>query len=148
MVRLSTNQHRVYSYADAGKGKDITMPPKRPTHAHDNEPETTNTEDAPPQLPALPSLERIQHELASATDLNDFFGKDGIFARLFATTVEQMLEAELTAHSGYPPYAAEGRNSGNSRNGKRTRRKRTSAGDTTITLPRDRNGTFQSSTSE
>lgn len=119
------------------------MPPKRPTQTHDNEPETTNREDALPPLPALPSLERIQRELGSATDLNDFFGKDGIFARLFATTVEQMLEAELTAHIGYPPYAPEGRNSGNSRNGKRTRSLRTSAGDTTITVPRDRNGTFQ-----
>ena len=55
-----------------------------------------------------------------------------------------MLEAELTAHIGYLPYAAFGRNSGNSRNGKRTRALRTSAGDTTITVPRDRNGTFQS----
>src|SRR5689334_7111315 len=144
MVRLSASQHRVYSSADAGKGKDITMPPKRPMRAHGNEPETTNREDAGAHLPALPPLERIQQELASATNLNDFFGKDGIFARLFATTVEQMLEAELTTHLGYPPYAAERRNSGNSRNGKRTRSLRTSAGDTTITVPRDRNGTFQS----
>src|SRR5215213_2090597 len=96
MVRLSASQHRVYSYADASRGKDITMPPKRPMRAHGNEPETTNREDVLPQLPALPSLERIQHELASATNLNDFFGKDGIFAHLFATTVEQMLEADRT----------------------------------------------------
>jgi len=60
------------------------------------------------QLPALPSAERIQQELASATSVDDFFGKDGIFARLFATTIEQMLEAELTAHLGYERYAAEG----------------------------------------
>jgi putative transposase len=55
-----------------------------------------------------------------------------------------MLEAELTAHLGYEPYAPEGRNSGNNRNGKRTRSLRTSSGDTTITMPRDRNGTFHS----
>lgn len=55
-----------------------------------------------------------------------------------------MLEAELTAHLGYERYAADGRNSGNSRNGKRTRKLRTSAGDTTITIPRDRNGSFES----
>src|SRR3569832_543175 len=97
MVRLSSNQHRIYSSADVGNRKDITMPPKRQTPAHDNQPETTNKENLLPPLPALPSLERIQHELASATDLNDFFGNHGIFARLFATTVEQMLEAELTA---------------------------------------------------
>jgi putative transposase len=92
----------------------------------------------------LPSVERIQQELARANSIDDFFGKDGIFARLFADTLEQMLEAELTAHLGYPHHAPEGRNSGNSRNGKRTRNLRTSTGDTSIQVPRDRNSCFQS----
>src|SRR5262245_24801943 len=92
----------------------------------------------------MPSLERIQQELASAKSIDDFFGKDGIFARLFATTLEHMLEAELTAQLGYERYAPEGRNSGNSRNGKRSRKVRTSAGETAIELPRDRNSSFQS----
>jgi len=92
----------------------------------------------------LPSVERIQQELARATSIDDFFGKEGIFARLFADTLEQMLEAELTAHLGYPRHASDGRNSGNSRNGKRSRQLRTSSGDTTIQVPRDRNSTFQS----
>ncbi len=52
---------------------------------------------------SLPSVERIQQELATAKSIDDFFGKEGIFARLFATTLEQMLEAELTAHLGYQP---------------------------------------------
>src|SRR5215208_4340418 len=91
----------------------------------------------------LPSVERIQQELASAKSLDDFFGKEGIFARLFAGTLEQMLEAELTAHLGYQPYAASGRNSGNSRNGKRPRSLRTSSGDMTIQVPRDRKSEFQ-----
>jgi transposase-like protein len=93
---------------------------------------------------SMPSVERVQQELASAKSLDDFFGKDGIFARLFADTLEQMLQAELTAHLGYEPHAPEGRNSGNSRNGKRSRKLRTSTGDTTIQVPRDRNSTFQS----
>lgn len=92
----------------------------------------------------LPSVERIQHELSRATSIDDFFGKEGIFARLFADTLEQMLEAELTAHLGYSRHAPEGRNSGNSRNGKRPRTLRTSTGDTTIQMPRDRNSTVQS----
>jgi putative transposase len=92
---------------------------------------------------SIPSVERIQQELGSAKSLDDFFGKEGIFARLFADTVEQMLEAELTAHLGYPPLAPEGPNSGNSRNGKRSRKLRTSGADTTIQVPRDRNATFQ-----
>jgi transposase-like protein len=102
-------------------------------------PDTTKTSSVP-----MPSLERIQQELGSASSIDDFFGKQGIFARLFAQTLEHMLEAELTAHLGYERHAAEGRNSGNSRNGKRTRSLRTSTGDTTISVPRDRNSSFHS----
>ena len=98
-----------------------------------------------PKAPrSLPSAERVQQELASAKSMDDFFGREGIFARLFADTLEEMLEAELTAHLGYEPHAPQGRNSGNSRNGKRTRKIRSSAGDTTIEVPRDRNSTFHS----
>jgi putative transposase len=100
-----------------------------------------------PQQPTpptvLPSVERIQQELASAKSIDDFFGKEGIFARLFAGTLEQMLEADLPAQLGYEPYAASGRNSGNSRNGKRKRNLRTSNGDVTIGVPRDRKSAVQ-----
>jgi len=92
----------------------------------------------------LPSVEVIQRELAKAESIDDFFGKEGIFARLFAETLETMLEAELTDQLGYERYEAKGRNSGNSRNGKRRKRLRTSAGDTEVAVPRDRNGEFQS----
>ncbi len=95
--------------------------------------------------PALPALEDIQRELGTAESVDDFFGKDGIFARLFATTLEQMLEAELSAQLGYKPYEAKGRNSGNSRNGKRSRTVRSSGGEVEIQVPRDRHGVFQSS---
>jgi len=47
-----------------------------------------------------PRLEGIQEELGSATSIDDFFGKGGIFARLFATTLAQMLDGELTAQLG------------------------------------------------
>src|SRR5262245_41093404 len=104
-------------------------------------PATESPDDLAPSAPlhpAMPSVERVQQELATATSIEDFFGKEGKNARLFATTIEQMLDAELTAHLGYEPYAPEGRNSGNSRNGSRPRRLRTSAGDQTIQVPRDR----------
>ena len=44
----------------------------------------------------MPSAEEVQKELAIAKSMDDFFGKEGIFARLFAKTLEQMLEAELS----------------------------------------------------
>ncbi len=116
---------------------------RRPTTAEHDEPTTELTPEMPGPS-SLPSVERIQQELATATSMDDFFGKEGIFARLFASTLEQMLEAELTAQLGYERYAAVGRNSGNSRNGKRSRQLRTSGGEVTIQVPRDRNGAFQS----
>lgn len=91
----------------------------------------------------MPGAEEVQRELATAKSMDDFFGKEGIFARLFASTIEQMLEAELSEHLGYEAYEAKGRNSGNNRNGKYTKKVRSSEGETTIQVPRDRNGDFE-----
>jgi len=90
----------------------------------------------------LPTAESLQKELNSAQSIDDFFGRDGIMARLFSKTLEQMLEAELTAHLGYEKYEAKGRNSGNSRNGKYQRKLKSSAGEVSLEVPRDRNGEF------
>jgi len=91
----------------------------------------------------MPGAEEVQRELSKAKSMDDFFGKEGIFARLFAHTIEEMLETELSEHLGYEAYEVKGRNSGNSRNGRYTKKLRTSAGDTTIQVPRDRNGDFE-----
>ena len=48
----------------------------------------------------MPS-EQIVEELGKIKSVDDFFGKDGAFAHLFAKTLETMLEAELTDHLGY-----------------------------------------------
>jgi putative transposase len=92
----------------------------------------------------LPSAEEIQNELGRAESIDDFFGEKGIFAKLFARTLEEMLEAELSEHLGYEKYEAKGRNSGNSRNGKRAKQVQTSSGTQTIQVPRDRQGDFHS----
>ena len=41
----------------------------------------------------MPSAEKVQTELSKAESMDDFFGKDGIFSKLFAKTMEQMMEA-------------------------------------------------------
>jgi transposase-like protein len=87
----------------------------------------------------MPSVETIQQELGKAESVDDFFGKEGIFARLFA----EMLDAELTAQLGYEPYEAKGRNSGNSRNGHCRKKIRSSHGETEVTVPRDRSGDYE-----
>ncbi len=91
----------------------------------------------------MPSTEEVQRELSKAKSMDDFFGKEGIFARLFAHTIEELLETELSEHLGYEPYEAQGRNSGNSRNGRYAKKLRTSSGETTIQVPRDRQGEFE-----
>lgn len=91
----------------------------------------------------MPSVEEVQRELGKAKTMDDFFGKEGIFARLFAHTIEEMLETELSKHLGYEAYEVKGRNSGNSRNGRYAKKLRTSSGETTIQVPRDRNGEFE-----
>jgi hypothetical protein len=91
----------------------------------------------------MPSREEVQRELAKAKSMDDFFGKEGIFARLFAHTIEELLETEMSAHLGYESYEAKGRNSGNNRNGRYSKKLRTSSGETSIRVPRDRNGEFE-----
>jgi putative transposase len=92
---------------------------------------------------SLPPMELIQQQLGSAKSMDDFFGKEGILSRVFGHTLEKLLEAELTDHLGYEKYEAAGRNTGNSRNGKTSRKIRSSAGETEIAVPRDRNGEFE-----
>jgi transposase-like protein len=92
----------------------------------------------------MPAPETVLQELSSAESMDDFFGKEGIFARLFAKTMEAMLEAEMTEHLGYERYEAKGRKSGNSRNGHSQKKLQSSAGaDVEITVPRDRNSAFE-----
>ena len=92
----------------------------------------------------LPNPEELARELSKAKSIDDFYGKEGIFARLFSETIEQMLEAELSEELGYERYETKGRNSGNNRNGHYIRKMRTSGEDADIKVPRNRNGEFQS----
>ena len=60
--------------------------------------------------------------------------------------VNNLLEAELTAFLGYDPYARNGWNTGNSRNGAYFRKVETQFGPIEIQVPRDRNGQFHQHT--
>jgi len=63
---------------------------------------------------------------------------------LFAGVLEKMLEAEMDEHLGYEKNSVAGNNSGNSRNGHYTPKTiKSEWGETEITVPRDRNGTFE-----
>jgi putative transposase len=91
----------------------------------------------------LPDAEAIAKEMARVEDIDDFFGKGGVFSNLFSKSLEAMVQGELTDHLGYDKYEATGKNSGNSRNGAYKRKIRTSNGDSEINVARDRNGDFK-----
>lgn len=101
---------------------------------------TVNNQEQVQEL--LPGADQIAKELGRVKSIDDFFGKDGVISNLFASAIEHLLQAELSDHLGYNKYAVKGRNSGNSRNGGREKTLRTSVGDQTIQIPRDRNSTF------
>ena len=63
--------------------------------------------------------------------------------RLFAGTIEQMLEAEMDEHLGYEKNSVLGNNSGNSRNGYGKKTIISDYGECEISVPRDRNGEFE-----
>ena len=63
--------------------------------------------------------------------------------RLFAGTIEQMLEAEMDEHLGYKKNSVVGNNTGNSRNGYGKKRIISDYGECEIAVPRDRKGEFE-----
>jgi putative transposase len=73
----------------------------------------------------------------------DILNKDGLADQLKKRLVERALEGEMTDHLGYEKHAMEGRDGGNSRNGKTS--KRVKLGDTEVEIetPRDREGSFE-----
>ncbi len=59
-------------------------------------------------------MELVNHLMQDCQSTGDIQAK---LKRLFAGTIEQILEAEMEEHLGYEKNAIEGNNSGNSRNG-------------------------------
>lgn len=73
----------------------------------------------------------------------DLLGDEGILQQLTKALLERALQGELTHELGYEKHSAEGRNSGNSRNGATAKTVRGKRGEVRIEVPRDRNGEFE-----
>jgi putative transposase len=70
-------------------------------------------------------------------------GEGGLLGKLTKMVVEGALEGELDDHLGYPRHGPDGRDSGNSRNGHRAKTVITEAGPVEISVPRDRDSSFE-----
>jgi len=103
--------------------------------------------EPPEELPPLTAAEQdtvrdlVRQARAGGTSLT---GPGGLLKQLTKMVVEAALDEEMSEHLGYDNGAPEGRNGGNSRNGKRTKTVVTdNAGPVEIVVPRDRDGTFE-----
>jgi putative transposase len=89
--------------------------------------------EMPPELLSKEFLKQFKTE----EDISKFF-KD-----LHSQVLEQMLQGEMDAHLGYEKHEVAGHNTGNSRNGSFPKTIQTEHGESTIRIPRDRNGVFE-----
>lgn len=81
--------------------------------------------------------ERAQAEGVALT------GPGGLLGRLTKVVLESALDGEMDAHLGYRKHDPAGQGSGNSRNGRRSKTVLTEAGPVELSVPRDRDASFE-----
>lgn len=92
-------------------------------------------------LIATPEAQAMIAE-SGAARFDDLIGRDGLVAQMLKPLMQEMLDAEMTEHLGYPKHDPSGYLTGNSRNGNYQRTLRSSDGHLTLDIPRDREGEF------
>src|SRR5712691_11809240 len=70
-------------------------------------------------------------------------GEGGLLGKLTKMVIEGALEGELDDHLGYGKHDPEGRDGGNSRNGHRAKTVITETGPVELSVPRDRDSSFE-----
>lgn len=106
------------------------------TIEHESVPELAGAATSDEQLIAM-LVERARSEGMQLT------GAGGLLQQLTKRVLESALEGEITDHLGYDKHDAAGRNSGNSRNGTRSKTVLTDVGPVEVKVPRDVEGSFE-----
>jgi len=88
-------------------------------------------------------VEELLERLLEGRSPKELVGSGGLLEDLTKRLYEKALEGEMTAHLGYEKHASEGRNRGNSRNGRTSKRLKTETGEMELAIPRDREGSFE-----
>jgi putative transposase len=86
-------------------------------------------------------LKTALDELRPGKTTEEIVGPNGLLKQLTKALVERAMNAELSHHLGYEKHAAEGRGSGNNRNGKSRRKVQGDFRAVEIEVPRDQNAT-------
>ena len=89
------------------------------------------------------SNEVLNGLLSGCATVDDLLGEEGLFKQLKKALLERMLGAEPSVHLGYEKGDSAGRGSGDSRNGYCGKTVLSDEGALDLSIPRDRNGTFE-----
>jgi putative transposase len=89
------------------------------------------------------SNELLDELLKGCKRPDDLLGEAGLMKELKIRLMERMLGAELTAHLGYEAGAEAPQEQSNRRNGISTKRVKGSDGEVPLSVPRDRDGSFE-----
>jgi putative transposase len=105
----------------------------------------TAEESAARRLADIASDAAVDRMIAGAQDagVSLLDGPDGLIGRLTAKVIERALAAEMDDHLGYEKGDPAGNGSGNSRNGHYGKTVATPTGPVRISVPRDRNSSFE-----
>ena len=87
--------------------------------------------------------ELIDQLLEDYKSPEEITGSDGLLKQLTKAIIERALASELTYALGYEKHSRTGTDNGNSRNGSSCKTLKTDHGDMDISIPRDRNSTFE-----
>jgi len=101
-------------------------------------------EAAAERVAALLDAERIDALIADAEASGiSIDGPDGLISKMIKAVLERGLDVEMADHLGYDRGDPAGAGTGNSRNGFTSKTVITTAGQTRIDVPRDRNASFE-----
>ncbi len=88
-------------------------------------------------------IDKLVGELTKNATAEELLKDSGLLKELKKRLVEAALDAEMTEHLGYEKHSPDGHGTGNSRNGKTSKRVIGADGNMEIDVPRDRNGDFE-----
>ena len=88
-------------------------------------------------------IDKVIQELTRNATAAELVNDPTVLRELQKRLVEAALEAEMTDHLGYEKHSPDGDHSGNSRNGRSSKKIIDANGEFGVDVPRDRNGTFE-----
>lgn len=104
----------------------------------------TDIADAQNPLAGVLGADQIDAMVTAAEELGQGrHGVEELLTQMTKAVLERAMEAELSDHLGYEAGDPAGHGTGNSRNGKTTKSVQTLQGPVELTVPRDRNSSFE-----